>query len=229
VALSPSIPTSFVPKQPTSTAKRPFSSGGNNILLIGAVIILLITLVLAGGTFWYNQFLKSEENAKGQQVIAAQASVNEDTINQLVRLQDRLTAAKMVLNQHIALTQFFTLLESITAQNVHFDTLSIQVADDRSAQISMTGEAQDFNALASQSNIFANQQYIKSAIFSGITLNQDGEVNFTLTANLDPAIVIESAPPATQPVPAAAPAASSTPTLESMPPTAPVSSTSTLP
>ncbi len=217
MALSPSIPTSFVPKQPISTQNRQFLRGGNNVFLITAVVILIITLLLAAGTFAYVLFLHSEENAKGEQVITAQKSVNQDAVTQLVRLQKRLDAAAAVMNQHVALTQFFTLLSAITAQGVHFDGITIDVADDRSATISMTGVAQDFNTLAYQSNVFASQKYIKSAIFSNIAVNKGNNVSFSLTANLDPALVKESSvpqAPVAQPV-VAAPAsqATSTPTV----------------
>jgi hypothetical protein len=205
VALSPSIPTSFVPKQPVSTDKRHFSSGGNNVLLIIATIILGITLAAAAAEFFYLQFLTKAEAAKAAQVINAQKSVSATAVSDFIQLRNRLTAAKGILGQHVALTQFFNLLETITAQNVHFDGVDIKVADDRSATITMTGQAKDFNSLAAQSKIFANQQYIKSAIFSGISVNKDNSVGFTLNASLDPAIVIETIPPSQQAVPVIGP------------------------
>jgi hypothetical protein len=198
VALSPSIPTSFVPKQPVSTDNRHYSSGGNNVLLIVASIILGITLVIAAGTFIYSKYLTGAESAKAAQVLAAQQSISQDKVDQFIRLRDRLTASKTLINQHVALTQFFNLLETISVQNVHFDGVDIVVADDRSATIAMTGEALNFNALAAQSNVFASQKYIKSAIFTGISVNKDSSVSFSLTANLDPALVIETVPPSQQ-------------------------------
>ena len=201
MALSPSIPTSFVPKQPVSTDKRRFSSGGNNVLLIIASVILALTIIAAIGMFAYVQFLNKAETAKAAQIVQAQKKVSQDSVNQFIRLRDRLAAARGIINQHVALTQFFNLLETITLQNVHFDGVDIAVADDRSAQIMMTGEAKDFNALAAQSTVFANQKYIKSAIFSGISINKDNSVAFNVTANLDPAIVVETIPTSQQAVP----------------------------
>ena len=194
MALSPSIPTSFVPKQPVSTDRRRFSNGGNNLFLVVSAAVLGITIAVAAATFLYDQFLKNEENAKAAQIVAAQKSVNQDTVDQLVRLQTRLTSAQALINQHIVLTQFFALLGSISAQSVHFDGVSINVADDRSAHISMTGEAKDFNALASQSTTFASQQLVKSAIFSNINVNKTNNVSFTLDATLDPSLIVESTP-----------------------------------
>jgi hypothetical protein len=168
--------------------------------------------VIAAGTFLYTLFLQSEVTAKGQQVIKAQNSVNQSTVDQLVRLQKRLDAATAVMGRHVALTQFFKLLESITAQGVHFDGITIDVADDRSATISMTGQAQDFNTLAYQSNVFASQKYIKSAIFSNITVSKGNNVSFSLAANLDPAIVTENGVPQTPPAQSASASSASSAT-----------------
>ncbi len=219
MALSPSIPTSFVPKQPVSTDKRRFASGGNNVLLILASIILAITVLAAGGTFLYQQYLKKAEAAKSAQILAEQKQVSADSVNKFIRLRDRLVAAKTVLNQHIVLSQFFNLLETITLQNVHFDGVSIDVSDDRSAKISMTGQAKDFNALENQSSVFANQQYIKSAIFSGIAVNKDNSVSFAVTADLDPTVIIEKTPVSEQNVPVfgPVPATQNVPTVSTGP------------
>lgn len=209
MALSPSIPTSFVPKQPEATPSRRSLGSGSNLLLIVGSSIFIMVLVIAAAEFLYVQFLKNVENAKASQILAAQNNVSEDTVNNYIRLDERLTAGEMLLNQHVALTQFFNLLESITVQTVHFDGVSIVVADDRSAQITMTGEAKDFNALANQSTIFANQKLIKNAIFSDIGINKDNSVSFSLTADLDPALVIESVPIGQQSAPVFSDASSS--------------------
>lgn len=214
MALSPSIPTSFVPKQPVAPSKRPRSSG-NNIFFIVSLIIGLIAVAGAAAVYLYSAYLTNVEKSKAAQVQAAENAVDPDTVQQFVRLRDRLTAADMVLNQHVELSQFFSLLESTTLQNVHYDSLDVTVNDDRSATISLVGEAADFNALAAQSAAFNAQKQFKDVIISGINVGSNGQVDFTVNATLDPSIVIESAPPSTPtilPAPASAATASSTAT-----------------
>jgi hypothetical protein len=196
VALSPSIPTSFVPKQSVPTDKKHYSKG-NILFLIVALIIAGAAILMAGGVFLYEKYLVSVETSKGAELVAAQNQVNDATVEQFVRLRNRLTASQTLINQHVELSQFFALLESITLQNVHFTTLTVAVADDQSAMITMVGVATDFNALAAESTAFAQQPDVKSAIFSGITVNANKTVNFNLTATLSPGLVTESAPPTT--------------------------------
>jgi hypothetical protein len=194
VALSPTIPTSFVPKQPTQQAPRKYSSG-NNIFLYVACAILAASIIAALGVFFYAQYLNSIESAKASELLTAQNNVNQNSVADFVRLHNRFIAADQILSQHVALSQFFALLGSITVQDVTFNSLGIEVAADRSAQITMLGQAANFNALASESTVFAQQKQITSAIFSGIQLNKDGTVSFDLAANLTPKLVIEASAP----------------------------------
>jgi hypothetical protein len=212
VALSPSIPTSFVPKQPVTPGRK--RSSGTNFLLLVSFIIIAVTVISAGSIFAYQQYLQGVENTKGSELVQAQNSVSQSTVDQFVTLRNRLTAADTVLNQHVALSQFFNVLDSLTLQNVSFSALSIAVADDRTATINLMGSAKDFNSLAAESTAFASNPHIKSAIFSNIMVAADtGYVTFTITATLDPALVTETA--ATAATPALLPAVTTAPTANS--------------
>lgn len=50
--------------------------------------------------------------------------------------------------------------------------------------------ARSFNALAAASNAFATDGRIKDAIFSNISVNKDSTVSFSLSAMLDPKLII---------------------------------------
>lgn len=212
MALSPSIPTSFVPKQPVSPgAKR--GSSGSGILLLISILILFIAVVCTVGVFLYDGYLTSVEKAKAAQLVLAQQNVNLTTVQDFIRLRNRLVAAKGILDNHTELSRFFTLLGTITEQNVSFNSLSVQVANDHSATIELQGTAKSFNSLAVEASTFASQPDIKSAIFSGIS-SQKNLITFTVDATLAPELVV--APPA------AGTQSSSVPTV-----TAPVSAATT--
>jgi hypothetical protein len=91
------------------------------------------------------------------------------------------------------LSQFFDVLESLTLKNVRFASLSVTVGDDQSAEVKMTGAAENFNALAAQSAAFAKESRIKQAIFSGIKADsKTGAVSFSVSAKLDSRLVLIS-------------------------------------
>jgi ABC-type multidrug transport system fused ATPase/permease subunit len=209
VALSPSIPTSFVPKQPVTPGKR--RSSGTSVLLIISFIIIGVSIACVAGVFFYSQYLKGLENSRGAELVAAQNNVNPATVASFVRLRDRFTAAETILSQHVALSQFFTVLNNITLQNVSYSSLLVTVADDRTATIELTGEAKDFNTLAAESTAFASETDIKSAIFSDISVDKTtNDVKFTVDAVLQPGLVTESAATAAEPALLPAPTTSIT-------------------
>jgi hypothetical protein len=201
------IPSSFVPKPQVVPAGRAISSGSNIFLLI-AIFIFGVSIIAAIGVFLDARYLASVETAKSTELTNAESQVSQSTVKDFLRLRNRLAAAETLISNHVELSQFFALLESITIQDVNFDSLNVTVAQDGSAQIQMTGNAKTFNALALESTAFAAQKDIKSAIFSGITLNKDGTVGFSLMATLDHALVVEGKTPGAAAIIPAAPSAS---------------------
>lgn len=187
VALPPTIPTSFVPKQPVATTRR--QKSGTNVLMIIAGVIAGLSVLLALAVFGYELYLKSAREAKAAELAEAQRAVNLDVVESFIRLRDRLSTVESILDQHIMLSSFFDSLEERTLQSVRFNTLSIAVDEDRAAEIQMDGVARSFNALAAQSASIATEKRIKRAIFSDISVNDNGTVGFSLTATLDPRLI----------------------------------------
>ncbi len=196
--LPTTIPTSFVPKQPVRAGAKFTKSGGNTLLFL-SLVILGIAILASGGVFGYQRYLMSVRDAKAEEVRQAEAAIDSSSVEEFIRTRDRFTAAQGLLDNHVAVSNFFALLESITLQTVRFNSLSFTLTEDRSAEISMSGTARTFNALAAQSSVFAEEKRVKRAIFSDIKVNVDKTVSFALDADLDPkllALIAEEAPPA---------------------------------
>ncbi|MDQ1299573.1 MAG: hypothetical protein QG636_241 [Patescibacteria group bacterium] len=160
-----------------------------NVLFIIGGVIAIISVALAAGVFGYELYLKNARDQKSADLAAAQKEVNLDTVEGFIRLKNRLNTVETLLNQHIALSEFFDTLESRTLQTVRFSGLSVAVEDDRSAEIKMEGVARTFNALAAQSSAIAAEKRIKRAIFSDISVNENGTVGFSLTATIDSRLI----------------------------------------
>ncbi|MDB5190214.1 MAG: putative pilN [Parcubacteria group bacterium] len=237
MALSPGIPTSFVPRQPVQPSAKHPMRGSNNIFLIVSVVILGIVVLMAVGVFAYDKYLTNSLQTKADQLATAQKRVDQNTIEEFVRLRDRLNTGTDLLTNHIVLSQFLDTLESLTLQNVRFNSMKLAVAGDHTAKIDILGTAKTFNALAAQSNAFAGEKLIKRAIFANITLSQSKLVTFRLTADIDPRLVVAgtgtgakpTVDPLTLPVQTpVAPVATATPNLPTQSPAtqAPAATTS---
>jgi|CXWL01.1.fsa_nt_gi hypothetical protein len=198
MALSPGIPTSFVPRQPISPSNNRRTTEGTNLFFIVTVLICGFAVLVSVGVFAYDRYLKHVVSVKTGELMTAQAAVNQDTVEEFIRLQNRLVTGKTLLSNHIVLSQFFDTLEALTLANVRFESLKLSVAGDHTAQVDFNGVAKNFNTLAAQSNTFAGEKRIKRAIFSGITLTKGNQVEFRLTADLDPRLVLSDGIVSTQ-------------------------------
>lgn len=193
MALSPGIPTSFVPRQPIQATNRRAFLGGDNLFLIGTLIVAGISVILSISLFAYDRYLASTLQDKMAELETAKTEVNQKEIENFVQLSDRMKNVREVLNNHIVLSDFLTVFEGLTLQNVRFASLDLTVAADRSVKAEMAGTAKNFNTLAAQSNTLATEKNIRRAIFSGITLNPlNNTVGFKLSAEIDPKIVVLS-------------------------------------
>lgn len=188
MALPPSIPTSFVP-HPGSAAPRRFR--GDLIGAFGyfAYGILAIAVVLALSVFFYDRILAGTLAAKEQAVKEAKAKIDPTTVEGFLRLRDRLSSGKTLLDKHISFSGFFAAAEKLLPSTVRFTTLNLVYGDVGKSKLEGSGTAKSFNALAAASNAFATDGRIKDAIFSNITVNRDGSVSFILSATIDPKLV----------------------------------------
>lgn len=224
MALSPSIPTSFVPRATLQNAPRRPSSSGHNFFLMIALAIFFLMVIAAVAVLLYARYLNHARDEKAAELQQAQSSIDRNTVRDLIRLRDRFVSARTLLDSHIQLSGFFDVLEGVTLKNVQYDSLKVTVADDHSAKIEISGTAKNFNTLAAQSNAVAAEKRIRRGIFSDISLNKDNTVRFLLTADVDadlisgsttptiaaPVVTAPVVTPTTTPVAATTPAATTT-------------------
>lgn len=190
------IPTSFVPKQPVRPSSA-YKKGGGNTFLFVSFIVLGVVLLSVVGVFVFERFLISTRDAKSKEVTQAQERISTATVEEFIRTRNRFIAAETLLDSHVAATGFFNVLELLTLTSVRFNSLSLKLAEDRSAEIHMEGVARTFNALAAQSSAFASEKRIRSAIFSDISVGEKNNVSFTLTADLAPELIVYAVAPIT--------------------------------
>ncbi|MGH7175118.1 MAG: hypothetical protein ACREGR_02030 [Minisyncoccia bacterium] len=207
MALPPTIPTSFVPRPNTSAPLSRASLDLSRAFLLLSAFLLGLVILAALGIFLYGQYLASAQTSKDTAVASAQAQIDQNTIASFIQLQEQLLQGKTLLDQHIAYSGFFDALSSLSPSTVSYSSLTLSTNDDHSGTVAFSGTAATFNALAVLSASLATDSNIKSAIFSGIAVNQNGSVGFSVSATLAPALVEIPATGVALPVAPAAPAA----------------------
>ncbi|MDP1707313.1 MAG: hypothetical protein Q8L30_02055 [bacterium] len=187
MTLPPTIPTSFVPH--SNAAPRRFSSDFTGAFGFFAYAVLGIIFLMALGVFSYGRILSADKLSKDKELLAAEAAIDSKTVENFVRLNNRIAASEILLGEHVAFSGFFSSLEKIMPTTVRFTTLNLSFDTKGMPNLKGTGVAKNFNALAAASAAFATDGRIKDAIFSDINVNKDNSVSFSLGAILDRSII----------------------------------------
>ncbi|MDO8482959.1 MAG: hypothetical protein Q7S86_04040 [bacterium] len=181
--------TSFIPKKAlneTTGRSRPESV---SVFLIIGVIIFILGLAASGGVFAYKKILvKSIADMNGR-LAQAKNSFEPESIEKWNRLNKRIEASKKLLTSHTVVSTVFDLLENATLATVKFNSFNYDLRDSGISSISLAGEAKNFSSVALQSDIFGQEKYIKTPVFSDLNPDQNGNIVFKFNASLDPNLV----------------------------------------
>ena len=202
------MPTSVVPHVQTSGLRR---TRTDFELVFGffSYIVLGVIFAVAIGVFFYGRILASDLATKDAALAKAEAAIDPATVESFVQLRDRLNSSRTLLGNHVALSGFFSALETLLPSTVRFTSLHIVVDTAKTTTVEGTGVSKNFNALSAASNAFADDGRIKDVIFSKMNINKDSSVSFDFSATLDPKILAFS--PSAEPVmPSVIPTATST-------------------
>ena len=183
------VPTSFVPKQPVRTVRRPRVRGPLSIFAVASLVLFFAAVLLAGVVFGYEFFLKQSRDAKAGELQTIQNSVEPQAVEDLARLSQRLVIARELLEDHVAVSAVFSMLERDTVQSVTFEGLELVTIPSGDVEITMQGRAQNFNALAYQSVVFRDNPFLRNQIFEDITVTEEEDVTFTFTGIISSTLV----------------------------------------
>ena len=209
--MDPQTQSSFIPKKPlTGTGGRTNSFAFVGLFFLLAVLVFIASLVSAGAVFAYEGYLSGSIASKSDSLNKAQAAFDPGAIQELVRMDSRLTNANALLEKHIAPSALFAFLSTQTLERVSFSSFSYALGDDGSVTIALAGEADSFSTLALQSDQFNTNKLFKDAIFSGISVGGTGQVAFNVQAKVDPSLInytnsLTNTPPTPTPTPTPAP------------------------
>jgi len=188
---------SFIPRtnsvEPsTSDSKR---SGGTIFILV-SFGLFIVTVLASVGLFLYKQSVKSNLTEKQQQLEQARSSFDPALIDELSQLDNRISTAEQLLNNHLAFTPIFPIIESVTLKSVSFN--SMEVAQKEEEEDSESGDTPDGNSemdgvtvklegvgpgyptIALQSSELADHNKIRNPILSDFSLNNEGNVEFSV-------------------------------------------------
>jgi hypothetical protein len=186
--------TSFVPKKPIleKESLAPHRSNISGVVNLIALIVFIASILGAGGMYFYRSSLQSKITEEKVSLERAKAAFEPSLITELQELDKRMRAATQILNNHIAVSPIFHLLGEITLPTVRYTDFAYEFNKDNKnlVDIKMTGQAKGYNYIALEADLFGKNKFIRNPIFSDFTLDQQGNIDFTLTFSVDKTLVL---------------------------------------
>ena len=183
--------TSFIPKRSLAPEARPLVTAAPfRLAPFLSLLVLLSGVLLSGGIFLYDRLLTATLQSKKDTLERNLSAFEPATIKEIQRLDKRLRSTKAIINEHVALSNVFTILERSTLPTVQFLNFEY-VADGEGGLpfLSMEGIARSYGSVVNQSDTFNTTKGLLQPVFTDINLDQDGNVTFAFDANLDEEVV----------------------------------------
>ncbi|MDP3057590.1 MAG: DUF5011 domain-containing protein [bacterium] len=158
------------------------------------LIFLIISFIVYLGIYSYNTFfLKKQLNTVEEESADIQEKISKiSTTEELSAVAAAVTkgkSIKSILSNHFYGSKIYELLEKLTIKSVSYDKFSEKIGADNMINVSLSGKADSYNALAKQLIIFKKSKEIKDVIFSEATLEKNAKVAFSLNLSLDSKII----------------------------------------
>ena len=201
--MEPKFQTSFIPKKQLTASSGGQARHSISIFLVISVIVFILSLAAAGFAFAWQRVLLSEQSQYKNDLAADQNQFNTSLISTLTTANEKITIAKSLLQNHLAVSEIFNIISQLTIASVQWKSFTFSAPSASGAQsagggssgdatISMQGETDSYYSVAYQSDVFSQSsefgtnKVIKDPVLSNLSVGPDGEVDFSFTASIDP-------------------------------------------
>ncbi len=176
--------TTFIPKKPLvpEYAEESSSFGLLSIISVG---LFLLSVLLAGGVYFYKGYISKNVDVQKNSLEISKGRFEPETLEEFKEIDKRLSASKVVLNQHVVTTPIFELLSELTLKNVQYTKFTYKLeSPEKPVSIIISGIADSYTTIALQSDNFSKNKSIQDPVFSNLTLDTSGRVLFDLNFNV---------------------------------------------
>lgn len=192
--MPPKFQSSFIPRNPISSSAPSVGMPvarrrQKDIFSFIATTLFTISVLFALGTFGYKFFLNYRIDTMGQELEAARAAIEPETVNELIRLNSRLVATDSLINKHRIISPVFEFLEAATPQQVRYTEFNFNMTP-RGLELSLRGEARSYAALAAAAEVYNRpDSNFRNTAFSNLQLDDQGNVDFSLNTVVEPSLL----------------------------------------
>lgn len=182
------VQPSYIPKSSTLGKSAPRLG---SILTIFAGIVFVLMLASGVALYILTDYTINQIKSSANNLAKNQENLNLNLARDLLDLDRRIVAADMLLERHVVISPLFEALQDITLKTVRFKELTYSLREGK-YELSGNGNALSYSSIALQSDEFAkegNRDRIANPVFSGLGLDQAGNVTFDFNAEVIPALI----------------------------------------
>jgi hypothetical protein len=182
-----SFQTSFIPKKPiVNNGNTSGPKGATSIFMVGSVFIIFITGLIAGGLYFYKDYLQKNKDQLYSSLLKIKDSFNENTIAELGAYDKKSTVAKQVLDNHLVLSPLFQAINDYTLSTIQYTKFDHTSANDI-LSVKMSGNAHDYKSIALQADVYTKNKpdIFNNLVFSNLTKDKNNFVTFDVDFTVD--------------------------------------------
>lgn len=190
--MDPKFTTSFIPKKQVAISSKGISSiaPALSFTTLLSSVIIVATVLFSAGLFLFRLTLEKSIEDQYSTLEKVKQSFEPTFISQATRLNKRITSSVKILDNHLAPSAIFELLEEFTLQTISFKTFEFSDNVDGKIIVKGGGEGDSFASVVLQSDEFGKSGYMRDVLFSDLQPNAAGNVNFEFEATLDPQLIL---------------------------------------
>lgn len=183
--MEPKFQTSFIPKRPVIDASRAAlpTVKNFNIFSLFATVVFTITILVSAGLFGYRLYIINEIVKADKTLDEARSIFEPDTVKDLLDASTRFRTINNLLENHFVVSELLLVLKDLTVKNVAFSDLAYRY-NNKIISLDIKGVSRSYNAIAQQSDIFAESDFFQNQVFSGFSLTENGNIGFKYSANI---------------------------------------------
>ncbi|QQR49924.1 hypothetical protein IPF86_02435 [Candidatus Nomurabacteria bacterium] len=186
--------TSFIPKKSLSEERIQSSQPVSLTVFIGT-IIFFASIAAAAGAYFYHAVLVKRVDDMSNQLELAKSRFEPSLINDLQTLDRRINGSDQLLAGHTIVSPLLDSLQALTLKTIRYTKFDYDIGKSDTTLgtdvvVNMDGQsASGYTPIALQADVFSQNKYIKDPVFSSLTIDPFGKVNFHLTFSVDRSFV----------------------------------------
>lgn len=191
--MEPKFQSSFIPRGPISTSANslsmPVRRSERSFFFLFSSGLFILSLIFAVGVFGYKYFLNYRITQMKSELEEARAALEPETVNELIKLNDRLLSTESLIKRHKVILPLFDFFQSATPKTVRYTNLNFN-STPQGIIINLEGQARSYAALSVAADVLNKaENYLQDPVFSNLMLDDKGNVLFTARAVVVPEIL----------------------------------------